>query len=238
MLFASISGQIGDLSIRARFSVGRDSILVLCGPSGAGKTTIINMLAGLLEPGGGKIQINGECVFNSHLGINLPPQKRRFGYVFQEGRLFPHLSVHSNLIYGMKLLPESDRKFGFDQVIDMLGIERLLSRRPARLSGGEKQRVAIGRSLLMSPSLLLMDEPLASLDDDNKAGIMPFISAITRDLHIPVIYITHSKEEIDVLADKVIRVENGIAVERPMAHIKNTKPAPEFVPTGGLLQSA
>jgi molybdate transport system ATP-binding protein len=137
------------------------------------------------------------------------PEKRRIGYVFQDGKLFPHLTVKSNLEYGMKLISRSDRKVGFDEVVSLLGIEQLLGRRPGKLSGGEKQRVAIGRALLTSPRLLLMDEPLASLDSSRKNELMPFIKKLRDQYQIPIVYVTHSQEEIFAVADGVVVMEAG-----------------------------
>ncbi len=153
--------------------------------------------------------MNGQCLFDSARGINVPPEKRRVGYVFQDARLFPHLSVRTNLTYGMRLVPQSERYVHFDQVVRLLGIAPLLDRRPAKLSGGEKQRVAIGRALLCSPSLLLMDEPLASIDGGRKSELLPFISRIGRDFSTPIMYVSHLLEEIERLAHHLVLLENG-----------------------------
>jgi len=201
----------GDFRINATFASIETGITALFGSSGAGKTSIINMVAGLLRPDKGHITIDGCCLFDSDKGINVSPEKRRIGYIFQEGRLFPHLSVLSNLTYGMRLIPPSQRYVKLDQVVELLGIESLLCRRPAKLSGGEKQRVAIGRALLTSPTILLMDEPLASLDAARKAEVLPFITALTRNLLIPILYVTHDLEEIMTLADNVVLIESGCA---------------------------
>ncbi len=206
MLYAHLTKTIGTFSLDTRITSDKGSTVALFGPSGCGKTTIINMLAGNLKPCSGRIRLNNQWIFHSELNIDLPPEKRRFGYVFQEGRLFPHLSVKANLNYGRKLLSPQLRRIDFDQVVEMLGIEHLLNRRPSKLSGGEKQRVAIGRSLLMSPLLLLMDEPLASLDNQCKSEILPFIATITRELSIPVVYVSHAMEEIKYLTDNIIHI--------------------------------
>lgn len=209
MLSAKLKKHQGSLTIKADFEIGETDILALFGRSGAGKTSIINMLAGLVVPDRGRIKMDNEWVFNSNLKINRSPQERRFGYVFQEGRLFPHLSVRSNLTYGMKLVPEKHQKFRLNDIVDLLEIGSLLDRRPSRLSGGEKQRVAIGRSLLMSPRLLLMDEPLSSLDEICKREILPFISSIARELAIPILYVSHSMSEINSLTNRVVTLEDG-----------------------------
>ncbi len=181
----------------------------LYGPSGAGKTSVVNMVSGLMRPDAGRIAINGLCLFDSARRIDLPPEKRRIGYVFQDGRLLPHLSVRSNLTYGMRRTPAARRFVQFEQVVDLLGIGRLLDRRPAGLSGGEKQRVAIGRALLTSPALLLMDEPLASLDAARKAEVMPFIMRLGSEFAIPILYVSHAMDEILNLAARLVVMGEG-----------------------------
>ena len=188
-------------------------VTALFGSSGAGKTSIINMVAGLVRPDKGHITVNKHRLFDSDASIYVPPEKRRIGYVFQDGRLFPHLSVHSNLTFGMRLIPASKRYVTFDQVVELLGIGNLLKRRPAKLSGGEKQRVAIGRALLTSPSLLLMDEPLASLDGARKAEVLPFISRLSKELAVPILYVSHSLHEIFELSDTIVVLDGGRVVD-------------------------
>lgn len=212
MIDIHVEKKQGDFRISAAFASGETGITALFGPSGAGKTSIINMVAGLLRPDKGHITIDGNCLFDSDNGINIPPEKRHIGYIFQEGRLFPHLSVLSNLTYGMRLIKPAKRYVKLDQVVELLGIENLLYRRPAKLSGGEKQRVAIGRALLTSPAILLMDEPLASLDETRKAEVLPFITALTRNLSVPILYVSHDLEEIMTLADNVVLIEAGSAI--------------------------
>jgi molybdate transport system ATP-binding protein len=187
-------------------------VTALFGRSGAGKTSIISMVAGLVRPDEGHIIVGGRCLFDSNTTIDLPPEKRRVGYIFQEGRLFPHLSVRSNLTYGMHLTPKHERYVQFDSVVELLGIQHLVDRRPAKLSGGEKQRVAIGRALLTSPSVLLMDEPLASLDFARKAEVLPFIARLAGEFSIPILYVSHSLEEILNLADVMVVLDSGRAV--------------------------
>jgi molybdate transport system ATP-binding protein len=162
-----------------------------------------------VRPDRGHITVNGRVLFDSEKGIHIPPEKRRMGYIFQDGRLFPHLSVKSNLTFGMRLTPNAERHVGFEAVVELLGIEHLLHRRPARLSGGEKQRVAIGRALLTNPSLLLMDEPLASLDRNRKAEVLPFLSRLCSEFSIPILYVSHSLEEILNLADTMVLMDEG-----------------------------
>jgi molybdate transport system ATP-binding protein len=212
--------------IDAEFTGPESGVTALFGPSGAGKTSVVNMVAGLIKPDSGRIAVNGLCLFDSSLGIDLPPEKRRIGYIFQEGRLFPHLSVRSNLIYGMSRMPKHRRFVKFDPVVDLLGIGHLLHRRPATLSGGEKQRVAIGRALLTSPALLLMDEPLASLDAARKSEVLPFIRRLAREYAIPVLYVTHFIDEILNLANRMVIMEQGrvLACDSP----ETLLPQPEF----------
>ena len=169
-------------------------------------------MAGLTRPDSGRIEVGGLCLFDAGRGINLPPERRRIGYVFQDGRLLPHLSVRSNLVFGMRLTPVARRFIEFDAVVDLLGIGHLLDRRPAKLSGGEKQRVAIGRALLTSPAMLLMDEPLASLDASRKAEVLPFIMRLSREFAIPILYVSHSLDEILNLADQLVILEAGEVV--------------------------
>ncbi|MBI4963673.1 MAG: molybdenum ABC transporter ATP-binding protein [Desulfomonile tiedjei] len=212
MLDVRIRKLQGAFELDASFITQGTGITALFGRSGSGKTSIINMVAGLITPDEGRIVVNGKTYFDSARRVNIPTEKRRFGYVFQDGRLFPHLSTKSNLIYGMKLVPLSERYVKFDQVVELLGITHLLNRRPARLSGGEKQRVAIGRALLTSPDLLLMDEPLASLDGARRAELMPFIARLSRELLIPTLYVSHSFDEVLNLADAMVILDSGRVV--------------------------
>ncbi|WP_246804287.1 molybdenum ABC transporter ATP-binding protein [Desulfosarcina cetonica] len=200
--------------MNAVFQSDDSGVTALYGPSGAGKTSIVNMVAGLSRPDAGRITVNGLCLFDAAKGIDLPPERRRIGYVFQDGRLLPHLSVRANLTYGMRLTPAVQRFVKFDAVVELLGIGHLLTRRPARLSGGEKQRVAIGRALLTSPAMLLMDEPLASLDAARKAEVMPFIARLSQEFAIPILYVSHALDEILNLADHMVVMEKG----RVLAH--------------------
>jgi molybdate transport system ATP-binding protein len=199
----------GSFHLSVFFQGAESGVTALFGPSGAGKTSVVNMVAGLMRPDAGRIAINGQCLFDSARGIDLPPEKRRIGYVFQDGRLLPHLSVGSNLVYGMRRTPAGRRFVQYDPVVELLGIGHLLQRRPAKLSGGEKQRVAIGRALLTSPALLLMDEPLASLDAARKDEVLPFITQLGREFAIPVLYVSHALDEIIALATHLVMLENG-----------------------------
>ncbi|MBE9605141.1 molybdenum ABC transporter ATP-binding protein [Acetobacteraceae bacterium H6797] len=184
-------------------------VTVIFGPSGCGKSTILAGVAGLLRPDAGHLSLDGQVMFDAGRRIMLPPEKRRFGMVFQESRLFPHLSVETNLRYGLRRAPRDSEGPGFEEVVSLLGIAHLLTRRPASLSGGEKQRVALGRALLSRPRLLLMDEPLAALDAGRKAEVLPFLSRLRDRLNIPLLYVTHALDEVDQLADTLVLMENG-----------------------------
>jgi len=206
MIEIEVEKRLGAFHIDARFAVPASGITALFGRSGAGKTTLVNMLAGLTRPDRGRIAVRGELLFSSEQGIDLPPERRRLGYVFQEGRLFPHYSVRGNLVYGAR---RGRSEVSFDAVTALLGLRSLLDRRPGDLSGGEKQRVAIGRALLASPRLLLMDEPLAALDAPRKAEILPFIERLRDELRVPVVYVSHAMEEIVRLADTLVLLSDG-----------------------------
>lgn len=210
MLDLDIRRRQGDFQLDVSLTAG-SGVTALFGRSGSGKTSVINMVAGLSKPDSGRIQVDGRVLFDSEAGIDLAPERRRLGYVFQEHRLFPHLSVKGNLLFGHDLLPAAERRVGLDEVLDVLGIEPLLDRRPANLSGGEKQRVAIGRALLASPGILLMDEPLAALDSQRKAEVLPFIARLARRFAIPILYVSHSMDEVLRLADTLVLMDGGRA---------------------------
>ncbi len=209
MITVTVTKTLGQFSVEASFDLPAKGVTALFGPSGAGKTSMINMVAGLLRPDRGRIMVNERCLFDADRGVDLPPERRRIGYVFQDGRLFPHLSVYDNLTYGMHRVPPSQRYVDPRQVIRLLGIDHLLGRRPATLSGGEKQRVAIGRALLTSPELLLMDEPLAALDTARKAELLPFIARLADEYTVPILYVSHAWDEIVALADTLVIVAEG-----------------------------
>lgn len=206
MIDVDVRRELGNFSLQAAFTSPPGGITALFGRSGAGKTSLINLLAGLDRPREGRIEVDGVVLFDSEAGIDMPPEKRRLGYVFQEGRLFPHMSVRRNLAYGMK---SDGSGADFDQIVELLDIGSMLDRGPRDLSGGEKQRVAIGRALLASPRLLLMDEPLAALDMGRKAEILPYIERLRDELAIPIVYVTHAMEEIVRLADTLVIMSDG-----------------------------
>jgi molybdate transport system ATP-binding protein len=189
------------------FEVASPGVTVLFGPSGAGKSTVILAAAGLLRPDECRIVIDDLVLADTASGLWLPPERRRAGLVFQDAKLFPHMSVATNLRFGMRRAPPGTVQF--DDVIDLLGIAGLLDRRPHTLSGGERQRVAIGRALLAQPHLLLMDEPLASLDAERKAEILPYLTRLKTALRLPVLYVTHSLDEVTRLGDSMVLIDSG-----------------------------
>jgi molybdate transport system ATP-binding protein len=200
--------RLGDFRLNASFTSER-GVTALFGPSGSGKTSLVRIIAGLSKPDEGRILLDGDVLADTEKRIFVPKHRRRFGYVFQEARLFPHLSVKQNLSYGRWFAPKESRNENFEQVVDLLGIGGLLDRRPGKLSGGEKQRVAIGRALLSSPRLLLMDEPLAALDDERKAEILPYLERLRDEMNIPIVYVSHSVPEVARLADRVVMMRDG-----------------------------
>jgi molybdate transport system ATP-binding protein len=184
----------------------------LFGASGTGKTTAIMTIAGLMRPDGGAIVLDGDVLFNAEKRIDVKPWKRRIGTVFQEARLFPHLSVKHNLDYGRWMSGLAADARAFAHVLELLDIGHLVDRRPGKLSGGERQRVAFGRALLMQPRLLLLDEPLASLDAARKAEILPYLERLRDDARVPMIYVSHNADEVKRIATRVVRLDGGRVV--------------------------
>jgi len=199
---------LGETDFDIQLSLPNKGITSIFGRSGAGKTSLINVIAGLTKPEKGTIEVNGTVLFDTDKQINLPIHKRNVGYVFQESRLFPHYSVIGNLKYGIQDYDE----IYFKKITELLALTELLHRYPAALSGGEKQRVAIGRALLSKPAILLMDEPLASLDLPRKREVMPFLEELAENVNIPILYVTHSINEILRLANHLVIVDNGKVV--------------------------
>lgn len=187
----------------------RASVTGVCGPSGAGKSTLLALISGLQKPDAGYIRLAGEVLVDSAQKIFLPPEARHIGYVFQDAQLFPHLSVQDNLLYGYRHLQDTERRFQLDEIVALLEIGHLLKRRPRLLSGGEKQRVALGRALLYSPRLLLLDEPLSSLDSERKQQILPFLLRIRDELAMPMLYVSHVPEEVSYLTQDVWQIRGG-----------------------------
>ena len=212
MLEVKVERRLGELTLAYDFACETQGIVAVFGRSGAGKTSLMRMLAGLLTPDAGRIAVAGRTLFDAAQRVDVPPERRRLGYVFQEDRLFPHLSVRGNLTYGLKRAPKAERRIGLDEVVALLGLEGLLARRPGDLSGGEKQRVSLGRALLANPRLLLMDETLANLDQPRKDEVLPFIERLRDELSIPMVYVSHAMEEIVRLADSLVLVSDGRAV--------------------------
>jgi len=202
----TLERKLGNRTIAARFAA-TGGLTALFGPSGAGKTSLLNMVAGLLRPDAGRIVVNGRVLFDSAAGTDQPAQARRAGYVFQDLRLFPHKRVRDNLLFGWKLADPAQRWMSLDEAVDFLGIAALLDRWPHTLSGGEAQRVAIGRALLSAPRFLLMDEPLASLDRARREEIMQVIERLRDALKLPILYVSHDRAEVDRLATTIVELD-------------------------------
>ncbi|EGT5661039.1 molybdenum ABC transporter ATP-binding protein ModC [Cronobacter dublinensis subsp. dublinensis] len=205
MLELNFTRVLGNHRLTVNETLPGSGITAIFGVSGAGKTSLINAISGLTRPQHGRIVLNDRVLSDTETDTFLPPEKRRIGYVFQDARLFPHYKVRGNLKYGMA----KEMAAQFDKLVTLLGIEPLLDRLPGTLSGGEKQRVAIGRALLTAPELLLLDEPLASLDVPRKRELLPYLQRLAREINIPMLYVSHSLEEILHLADKVLVLEQG-----------------------------
>jgi molybdate transport system ATP-binding protein len=208
VLALEVEKQLGALRLAVRFQIA-GGVTALFGPSGAGKTSLVNMIAGLLKPDRGCIVLENTILFDAAKAINVPPHRRQIGYVFQEGRLFPHLSVRQNLDYGRRMSGQPRDLTEFERVASLLGVTHLLQRRPRMLSGGERQRVAIGRALLMQPRLLLLDEPLASLDAGHKGEILPYLVRLRDEAAIPMVYVSHIDAEVRQIATTVVRLNEG-----------------------------
>ena len=211
MVQVSIQKQLEAFALQVSFVLASHGITVLWGASGSGKTTLLQCLAGLLRPDAGRIACREAVWFDAERGVCLAPERRRLGYVFQDVRLFPHLSVRSNMLFGRRFRGPSG--VSFEDVVALLGLGRLLHRTPSDLSGGEKQRVAVGRALLACPELLLMDEPLTGLDRGKREEIMAYVKAIPERFGVPVLYVTHSDAERRFLADRVLNLEDGKLTE-------------------------
>jgi len=207
MFDVDIKKKLGDFSLDARFESAAP-VTALFGPSGSGKTTIGNAISGLVKPGAGRISVGGRCLFDPERRIDVPVHRRKVRVVFQESRLFPHFTVRQNLLFG-RWIAGKPAGSDFGEIVRMLGLDLLLKRRPRTLSGGERQRVAIGRALLADPAALLMDEPLASLDAARKQEIFPYLEKLVASAKVPILYISHSAEEIERLAQTVVVLDQG-----------------------------
>lgn len=218
-LLVQVQHRFPGFALEAAFETG-PGVTALFGRSGSGKSTLVNAVAGLLRPQVGRIVVDGAVMLDTAQGLFLPPHRRRVGYVFQDARLFPHLSVRQNLIYGRWFAPDRDDGPGIDRVVDLLGLGPLLARHPGALSGGEKQRVALGRALLSNPRLLLMDEPLAALDDARKADILPYIERLRDQAGLPILYVSHAMAEVARLATTIVLIDAGrVTAVGPTAEI-------------------
>lgn len=209
MIEVQIRKQQGDFLLDVDFTGPDQGVTALFGRSGSGKSSIIRCVAGLSRPDSGRIAVDGAVFFDSQQGVDLPAERRRVGLVFQDARLFPHMTVENNLLYGWRRAPATERRFHLADMVELLGIGALLRRRPAGLSGGEKQRVAIGRALLAGPRLLLLDEPLAALDAQRKAELLPYLERAKQALGLPMLFVSHAMEETARLADHLVVVADG-----------------------------
>jgi molybdate transport system ATP-binding protein len=208
MLSVDVEKRLGEFHLAAKFET-TGAVTALFGPSGSGKTSIVNMIAGLVTPDRGRIALDDTVLFDGATRTNVPAHRRRIGYVFQEGRLFPHLTVAQNLDYGRWMSGVAADPAERERILALLDIDHLLSRRPGHLSGGERQRIAFGRALLMQPRLLLLDEPLASLDRARKLEILPYLARLRDEARVPMIYVSHQAGEITRIASQVAQIEDG-----------------------------
>lgn len=211
MLRVDVTKQLGELKLEATFQ-SDSPVTGLFGPSGAGKSSIINMIAGLLKPDRGAIAIGNETTDDTAAKRHMPPHRRRIGYVFQDARLFPHRNVAQNLDYGRRMNKLTPDAAHLERILDLLDIGHLQTRRPGQLSGGERQRVALGRALLARPRLLLLDEPLGSLDQNRRAEILPYLERLRDEEHIPMVYVSHDPDEMRRLAGHVVMLKRGRVV--------------------------
>lgn len=208
MLSVDLEYRRGDFQLLARADLD-SRVTGICGPSGCGKSTLLSLVAGLLRPDRGRLVLDGDVLVDTLTGVFVPAWQRHCALVFQDGQLFPHLTTRQNLLYGYSRRRPPERRFELSEVVELLEIGGLLDRRPAQLSGGERQRVALGRVLLYSPRVLLLDEPLASLDERLKQQILPFLSRVRDETGIPMLYVSHVNTEVDFLADRTLRMEAG-----------------------------
>ena len=207
-LHVAVTHHVGRIVLDVAFDSG-GGLTAIVGPSGAGKTTLLHIIAGLLRPDRGVVRLDNEPLVDTTTRTWQPPHRRRIGYVTQEARLFPHLSVRQNVRYGYWFLKPVDRRLGFEPVVELLDLEPLLVRRPSRLSGGEQQRVALARALLTSPRLLLLDEPLSAVDVERRKEILPYLDRVRTELKIPMIYVTHAIAEVTDRAERIVAMNEG-----------------------------
>lgn len=209
MLEVAITARRGDFALEAAFSLPGPGVVALFGRSGCGKTTLVDVIAGLQPPQSGRIRLAGETLDDRGAGIRVPAERRHIGYVFQDARLFPHRNVEGNLRYGLSRAAVAGPRIRFEEVVPLLGLEALLGRRPRQLSGGERQRVAIGRALLAQPRLLLLDEPLASLDAARRDEVLPYLERLRDRFAVPMVYVSHQFDEVLRLATHLVVMERG-----------------------------
>jgi molybdate transport system ATP-binding protein len=220
MLKVKMTKRRDGFNLDAQFEVPTPGVVALFGKSGCGKTTAINILSGLLAPDSAHIELDGQVLTDTAAGISVPPEKRRIGYVFQDGRLFPHMTVLRNLRYGLERTTVSQSAITVDQIVALLGLEQILQRRPHQLSGGERQRVSLGRALLLQPSLLLLDEPLAALDAARREEVLPYLERLRDNLSIPMVYVSHQFEEVLRLATHVVLMDAGhVVAQGPLSKV-------------------
>lgn len=227
MLQINVKKQLGQLALAANLQLPTQGVTAIFGLSGSGKTSLINLVSGLTTPDSGAICLNERDLVNIEKNINIPTHQRKIGYVFQDARLFPHYTVKGNLTYGMGKVNRED----FDYIVQLLGIDHLLKRYPLTLSGGEKQRVAIGRALLTEPDILLMDEPLSALDMPRKRELMGYLERLSKEINVPILYVTHSLDELLRLADYVVLMENGAV--KAFDRLEKVWNSAEFAPWKG-----
>ena len=208
----NIDKIMGDFYLKTKFNADI-GITAIFGPSGAGKSTLVNLIAGLMKPNNGYIKIFDELIFDSEQKINIPVNKRGIGFVFQDARLFPHMKVEANLKYSHRFGRRGQLR-SFSEIVEVLNLEGILNRLPGNLSGGEKQRVAMGRALLSNPKILILDEPLAGLDEGLKAEVIPYLEFLRDNFNLPILYISHSQSEVARLSDKIVVLEKGIILEQ------------------------
>lgn len=209
MLRVAVARRQGSFTLQVDFTAPTPGVVALFGRSGSGKTTVINLIAGLLAPDRGRVQLDDTVLLDTEAGVSVPVERRGIGYVFQESRLFPHLTVHANLRYGLTRARGRRPITTFEEIVALLGLERLLPQRPHQLSGGERQRVALGRALLSHPHVLLLDEPLASLDVARREEVLPYLQLLRDRLRIPMVYVSHQLEEVLKLATYMVLMEGG-----------------------------
>ena len=232
-----IKHRFGAFALDVAFKTERAGIAALFGPSGAGKTSIVNAVAGLLHPAEGRIVIGGRVVLDTKAGVFVPARERRAGYVFQDSRLFPHMNVEDNLRFGWRRAPARMDEHEIEHVVEMLGLTHLLERDPKTLSGGEKGRVALGRALLSSPDILLLDEPLAALDAARRAEILPYLERLRDETKLPMLYVSHNVDEVARLADEIVVLRDGHVAAQGSVFDLLTRIAGEIEPVGAVIDA-